>query len=260
MLGLILNNLDKYPLDMVVHYELEIDWGWTKNVIDEMEKRCNKLGIPFYRIKPRRTWKELYDKYDMPTRRCRWCNSHYKLDCKKQLNDWIVSQNCRPVAYIGLCADEQQRFKYDIGDWKNQDVCYPLAEENIKESVILEWAREQPIFNDWYLYFDRQGCMFCPMLTRKGLAYMYKYERETFEKYFKCVKEYEDKYNTNYWGTKPSNYIRTTVIFKWLPKLEEEERKQRNGRTNKCNHKGNCQQGLEVPRGQNQGIWEKYPD
>lgn len=26
MLNLILNNLDKYPLDMVVNFDLEIDW------------------------------------------------------------------------------------------------------------------------------------------------------------------------------------------------------------------------------------------
>ena len=39
--------------------------------------------------------------------------------------------------YIGLCADEQRRFKYDIGKWHSQDVCYPLAEEGISEHQIL---------------------------------------------------------------------------------------------------------------------------
>lgn len=107
MLNLILNNQDKYPLDMVVHFELEIDWAWTKNVIDFMEKRCTDFGIKFVRIKPRKSWEELYLKYDIPTRRARWCNNLYKLDCKKQLNNWIKSQNCRPLAYIGFCADEE---------------------------------------------------------------------------------------------------------------------------------------------------------
>ena len=38
MLNLILNNLDKYPLDMVVNFELEIDWPFAKNVVDYIER------------------------------------------------------------------------------------------------------------------------------------------------------------------------------------------------------------------------------
>ena len=38
MLKIILNNLDIYPLDGVVHFELEIDYPFIKNVIDYMEK------------------------------------------------------------------------------------------------------------------------------------------------------------------------------------------------------------------------------
>ena len=130
MLNLILKNPHKYPLDMVVHFELEIDWEWSKKVVDLMEDRCQKAGIKFLRIKPRKSWDELYQIRDIPTRTVRWCNSEYKLDCKRQLNEWIRSQNCRPVAYIGFCADEQKRFKYEIGNWKDQDICYPLAEKH----------------------------------------------------------------------------------------------------------------------------------
>ena len=43
MLNLILQNPEKYPLDMVVHFELEIDWIWAKEVIDFMEQRCEQL-------------------------------------------------------------------------------------------------------------------------------------------------------------------------------------------------------------------------
>lgn len=166
MLNLILNNLEKYPLDMVVHFDLEIDWDWSKKVIEFMEKRCKDNGIKFVRIKPRKTWKELYEKYDMPRKFVRWCNSSYKLDCKKQLNKWIKEQNCRPIAYIGFCADEVKRFKYEVGtDWNLQEECYPLAEEGIIEEDIWQWAKDVPMFHDWYKYSKRQGCMFCPMLT-----------------------------------------------------------------------------------------------
>lgn len=48
MLKLILNDLDKYPLDGVVHFELEIDYPFIKTVIDYMEKECRRYGIPFF--------------------------------------------------------------------------------------------------------------------------------------------------------------------------------------------------------------------
>ena len=72
MINLILHNIDKYPLDGVVHYELEIDYPFIKDVINYMEAECKRFGIKFYRIKPRRTWEELYKKYGFPTRKARW--------------------------------------------------------------------------------------------------------------------------------------------------------------------------------------------
>lgn len=56
MLNLILHNLDRYPLDGVVHFELEIDYPFIKNVVDYMENECKKRNIKFLRIKPREKW------------------------------------------------------------------------------------------------------------------------------------------------------------------------------------------------------------
>lgn len=228
MLNLILHNLDKYPLDMVVHFELEIDWEWSKKVIDLMESRLKGCGIKFVRIRPRVTWKELFDKYGFPNAHAKWCNLEYKLDCKKQLNDWIISQNCRPVAYMGICADEKKRFKYDIGDWHNQDCCYPLAEEGIEEWEILEWARTQPIFENYYKYFGRQGCKLCPFLTMKEMAYLLKTDPETFEYMFDCIKDTEHRLRADKgieWLFKGAgaDEIKKRVKHKWLNILENEE-------------------------------------
>lgn len=77
MLNYILHNLDRYPLNGVVHFELEIDYPFIHDVIDYMESECKKFGIQFVRIKPRKSWGELYDKYGFPMRKARWCNSHY---------------------------------------------------------------------------------------------------------------------------------------------------------------------------------------
>lgn len=89
MLNYILHNLDRYPLDGMVHFELEIDYPFIHNVIDYMETECKRAGIQFVRIKPRKTWEELYDKCGFPTRKVRWCNGHYKLDAKRQLSEWL---------------------------------------------------------------------------------------------------------------------------------------------------------------------------
>lgn len=98
MLGFILSHPEKYPLDMVVHYQLEIDWDWAERVVDKMEEMCNKVGVKFVRVKPRTPWHELYEKYNFPSRVARWCNSYYKLDCDAQVHEWVRQQNCRPIA------------------------------------------------------------------------------------------------------------------------------------------------------------------
>lgn len=230
MLNLILNNLDKYPLDLVVHYELEIDWHWVNDVIDFMEKRCKEYGIPFWRIKPRTSYYKLLEQYDLPSRMCRWCNSKYKLDAERQVTDWVKSQNCRPIAYIGLCADETNRFKYEIGsNWKLGDKCYPLAEENIPENVILDWAKNCYIFNNWYNVFKRQGCMFCPNLTQGELAYMKIFYPASYEFLKNEVLNWENTHGKKLTeqGRKGSyfNYPweknDEIVTNKWIPKIKE---------------------------------------
>lgn len=229
MLNLILNNQEKYPLDMVVHFELEIDWTWSKRVIDFMEARCKAAGIKFVRIKPRKTWSELYERYGFPNAHARWCNGEYKLDCKKQLEEWILNQQHRPVAYIGFCADETARFKYAIGNIEEgQDILYPIAEEGICESEILYWAKTQPIFEGYYKYFDRQGCMLCPFLSMKEMAYLLKTEPETFEYMFSCIEDtekrlLEEKNREWLFRGEGSAIIKKRVKEKWLPILDMEE-------------------------------------
>jgi len=229
MLNLILNNLDKYPLDMVVNFDLEIDWKFSKNVVNLMQERCNAAGIKFVKIQPRKKWIDLYNKYGMPTAHARWCNSDYKLDCKKQLNELITHQNCRPIAYIGFCADEIKRFKYNVNqdDWKIQDICYPLAEEGIDEKTILEWAKNQEIFNGYYKYFKRQGCKFCPFFSMKEFAYLYLDDEEAFNQMFDYIKKTEDKIfleKKKIWlfRGEGADIIKDRIIKKWVPRLKME--------------------------------------
>lgn len=189
MLNLILHNLDRYPLDGVVHFELEIDYPFIKNVIDQMEEACKAVGVRFVRIKPRKSWLELYDKFMFPTRKAKWCNHNYKLDAKKQLEMFLEEQGCYLVQYIGLCADETKRFGKKEANKHTKSV-YPLVDFGICEDEILEWAKHQPIFNDYYKFNRRCGCMWCPMASMANHAYLLKYYPTEYKKNDKACERY----------------------------------------------------------------------
>ena len=189
MLNLILHNLDKYQLNGVVHFELEIDFPFIKNVIDYMQVECEKHGIPFIRIKPRNTWKELYDKWGFPTRTTRWCNSKYKLDAYKQLVEFMKKQGYAVYSYIGYCADEKPRFEKRNVLFER----YPLVEEGIEEETILKWAQNVELFNDYYKYNKRCGCMYCPLMSYENMAYLYVYYNDHYNFMLEKMKETEAK-------------------------------------------------------------------
>lgn len=230
MLNLILHNLDKYPLDGVVHFELEIDYPFIKQVIDYMESECKRFGIRFVRIKPRTSWNELYEKYGFPTRVARWCNNHYKLDAKKQLQEFMKSLGFYTVFYIGYCADEQKRFMKRMTP-TNREV-YPLVDFGINENEIWEWAKEQPIYNNYYKTNKRCGCMYCPMSSYINFAYLLKYYPENYNFMIAKMRETE-AIRENELGRKFSvissnskynaDYLDNIVRTKWLKKLEEKE-------------------------------------
>ena len=182
MLNVILNNPVKYPLNGIVYFDLDIDYPFIKEVINLMKKRVEPLGIPFLCIKPRKAWNELYNKYGYPTRVARWCNSKYKLDCKSQLTEWERAKGNQVHFYIGYCVDEVKR--YEKRNKSNE--IYPLVEEKIEEKYILEWARKQEIYNDYYVYNDRCGCVGCPMASMKNEIYNYLYYNDLW---LECMKK-----------------------------------------------------------------------
>lgn len=238
MLNLILHNLDRYPLDGVVHFELEIDYPFIHDVVDYMKSECKRFGIRFVRIKPAKTWDELYHEkngkgniYGFPTRVTRWCNEHYKLTAEKQLRKWMLSLGFYTVQYIGYCKDEEKRFFKRTSKVKRE--VYPLVENGINENEIWEWAKTQPMFNNYYKTNKRCGCMYCPMSSYINYAYLLKYYPENFDFMVSRMRETEKlreaelgrpfsvissnpKYNADYLD----HIIRT----KWLKILNEKEK------------------------------------
>ncbi len=209
MLNYILHNLDRYPLDGVVHFELEIDYPFIHDVINYMESECKRFGIRFVRIKPRRSWEELYEKNGFPTRIRRWCNNQYKMDALRQLKKYMKSAGCYVVNYIGYCADEEKRFSKRKNRQKFER--YPLAENGIREDEILEWAKTQPIFNDYYKINRRCGCMYCPLSSYLNFAYLYKYYPENFRYMIEKMQATEEEVREKNWETLLCNLIRSKV-------------------------------------------------
>lgn len=238
MLKVILSNPKKYPLDGVVHFELEIDYPFVKDVIDYMESECKKFVIPFVRIKPTKTWEELYYTvsdsghiYGFPTRKARWCNSKYKLDCETKLEKFMKSKGFYVVRYIGYCLDEEKRFAKRVDLQKVER--YPLVEEKIYEKDIWEWAKKQPIFNNYYLTNKRCGCMYCPMASMINYAYLYKYYPKSFEYMIDKMKETEKIREIEYgkpFSVKSGNpkynaeYIENIIKTKWIHILNKKEK------------------------------------
>lgn len=228
MLKLILSNLDIYPLDGVIHFELEIDYPFIKNVVDYMQSECTNKGIKFLRIKPRRSWYELFDLYGFPTRLSRWCNSSYKLDSIRQLQEHMKNNNMYVVSYIGYCSNEIRRAEGLIT--KSNNYRFPLIDCKIDENDVLEWAKTQKIYNDYYVYNKRCGCMFCPMASRMELAYLLKYYPDKYNELIYWCKKGEEKFLYKY-GRKCSafgnnskydtEYIDNNVRTIWVPKLEK---------------------------------------
>ncbi|MBQ4541292.1 MAG: phosphoadenosine phosphosulfate reductase family protein [Clostridia bacterium] len=221
MLKIILENLDKFPLHGVVHFELEIDMPFIKDVIDYMETECKKYNIPFYRVKPTVTWEELYNKYHFPSRVARWCNDKYKLSAKKEFVKYCKNLGYNVNFYIGYCLNEEKRY---VNRPFNER--YPLVEEGIYEDYILEWAKNVPLFKDYYKYNRRCGCYLCPMISNINLAWLLKYYPDKYsyflnkvddsEKYFtkKLGKEYY--FRSNY----KIDYLDYLIRKKYLPLIE----------------------------------------
>lgn len=236
MLSLILHNLDRYPLHGVVHFELEIDYPFIKDVIDYMESECKKYGIPFVRIKPKVSWYELYEKYGFPVKFLRWCNSEYKMDAKRQLKAFLKERGGRLISYIGYCYDEVERYS----DRNNDDEIYPLVENKIIESDILEWAKSVPIFNNYYKFNKRCGCMFCPLMSMNEFAYMLAFYPEKYAECINLAKDTEQKMlsklgrpfavfssNPKYNAEYRDNRVRTAYLPKLLEKIEEMKGKEK---------------------------------
>lgn len=213
MLNYILRHSEQYPLDYVVHFELEIDYPFVAEVISLVEKICELNSIHFLRLKPKKSYNELKRKYGLQTRMTRWCNNVYKLSCLKELKE-IVSEKF--VQYIGICADEKKRIR------TSKNIIYPLVNANINESDVLSWARKQSVFKGYYHYNKRQGCWCCPLISMTELAYQKVFYPNLYDQFSSMIRERENERNKPYFHCFFSE-IEKRITEKYIPRIKENQ-------------------------------------
>lgn len=220
MFAHIMANIDRYPLDAVIHIKMPFDYPWIDNVMAYVKEKCEILGIKYYEFTPRKTFEEEYNKYCYPSRIARWCNRSFKMDTLRDI-DKAFPKN-KVIRYVGLCANETSRVK----DKDNE--IYPLYEMGVFEETIWKWAKNQPLFNDYYKYNRRQGCMYCPMQDMNNSKYNSIYYPDIYNWYMGLAEESEkiisDKKGKPFsvWGSAKYNtpYRRNRIAQMELKEIE----------------------------------------
>lgn len=81
-----------------------------------------------------------------------WCNSQLKVSALKKAQ----AQTVGSIAYIGIAADEPQRF-HNLSDTKLS----PLVEINWAEADCRAWCEREGLLSPIYTKTARGGCWFC---------------------------------------------------------------------------------------------------
>ena len=98
----------------------------------------------------------------------------------------------------------------------------------IVEDTILEWAKDHPIYNDYYKLNRRCGCMWCPMASMENHAYLLHYYPEEYERMIKLAKDTESMRESqlgrpfSIWQSDPkynTEYRDKRIREKYLPEL-----------------------------------------
>ena len=88
--------------------------------------------------------------YGFPSRAKLWCNSQLKIAAINK------SKDTKAVSYIGIAADEPNRF-HNLTDNKRS----PLVEAGWDEAYCRKWCEENNLLSPIYTTATRGGCWFC---------------------------------------------------------------------------------------------------
>lgn len=160
-----------WPLDRIVHAEV-----WATDTIPadlppmvEFKAKADQIikerwGIEVEHFTAtmnyeRHFYKKRFNKarekhviYGFPIQRGAWCNS----DLKRQAINKAIGSLQNSVQYIGIAADEPNRF-HNLSDTKKS----PLVEAGWDEAYCRQWCEENDLLSPIYTTATRGGCRFC---------------------------------------------------------------------------------------------------
>lgn len=202
---------EKYPLDAVVFYDTGMEFQAIYLIRDKIKVLLDDLGIEFVELFPEETF--LYSMLEREIKYrnkdgyhygygwcggpCRWATkikTRAIQKYKRSLNDTVID-------YVGIAADEPERFEKEKSDGKR----LPLVDWGMSESDCLDychargwfWYEDSPIGQiELYSILDRVSCWCCSNKNLKELRNIYLY----LPQYWDGLKKLQSKINRPFKG------------------------------------------------------------
>ena len=221
MLLLVLENLERYPLNEVVFF----DWGMEFQAIyrnrDKIIPILKSKNIKFTELTPPQSFywnfakKEVHKKDGTLQHGYSWCGglARWGTDRKKKIiNKYYKSLDKQIVEYIGIASDETPRIEKARG----RGQLLPLVDFEMTEKDALSYCRMKGF--DWlegeidlYDIMDRVSCWCCRNNNLKELRNMYHY----LPKYWNKLKEMQCQTPFPY-----KNYSKNGIKYGTIEELE----------------------------------------
>ena len=175
----------KIKVDHIVFF----DTGWE---FPEMIKHINKLekyiGRKIIRLKSKRSFKELFDKWGFASLQNRWCTAEKRGAINKVCNQY------KPFTqWIGFSSDESKRIKKTIG------YCYPLVDWKITEEDALKYCYEKGfVWGGLYELYKRVSCWNCPLQSLRDLKILWEFFPEYWQRLLKMQEQSKWQFRMDY--------------------------------------------------------------
>lgn len=204
---------EKLPLDIVVFYNTGMEFDAIYHIRDEIKPLLARHGVEFVELHPAEPFLYSMLKRKVVSKQkgehlgygwcgglCRWGTAEKTREIKK----FRQSLGDGTIDYVGIAADETQRFEKEWSDARR----LPLVDWGMTEADCLQycyahgfrWMEESPKTDsgqiDLYEILDRVSCWCCTNKNLKELRNIYIYLPQYWEK----LKELQMKIDRPYKG------------------------------------------------------------
>jgi len=172
-----------------VDYIVFFDTGWEfPAMLEHIDKLEGYIGRKIIRLKSKKSFKELFNKWGFSSFQNRWCTAEKRGRINK-----FCSKYKPFTQFIGFSYDERQRIKKTIG------YCYPLVDWKVTEEDALKYCYEKGF--DWgglYEKYKRLSCWNCPLQSLGDLKVLWKDFPEYWHKLLKMQEKSKWQFRQDY--------------------------------------------------------------